>query len=130
MVGYSLASTTSVASERYVHDKDLANESHANLKTATLGLSPYHRPFSPAPTRLKPALAALPVPRGTERLRITPTPGHDDALIDALAEALAAATLRARGRMTANPIADLLSTGFSLLYALKSLLSVVITLIV
>jgi 5-aminolevulinate synthase len=28
------------------------------------------------------------VPRGTKQLRITPTPYHDDALIDALAEAL------------------------------------------
>ena len=28
------------------------------------------------------------VPKGTERLRVTPTPYHDDQLIDALAEAL------------------------------------------
>jgi 5-aminolevulinate synthase len=28
------------------------------------------------------------VPKGSERLRITPSPYHDDGLIDALAEAL------------------------------------------
>ena len=28
------------------------------------------------------------MPKGSERLRITPTPYHEDALIDALAEAL------------------------------------------
>jgi 5-aminolevulinate synthase len=28
------------------------------------------------------------VPKGTERLRITPTPYHDDRVVDALAEAL------------------------------------------
>jgi 5-aminolevulinate synthase len=30
-----------------------------------------------------------PVPKGTERLRITPTPCHDDAAIDRLVRALA-----------------------------------------
>ena len=30
------------------------------------------------------------VPRGTERLRVTPTPYHDDRLIGALAEGLVA----------------------------------------
>jgi 5-aminolevulinate synthase len=34
------------------------------------------------------------VARGTERLRITPTPFHDDGLIDALAEALVDVWLR------------------------------------
>ena len=29
------------------------------------------------------------MPKGSERLRITPSPYHEDALIDALAEALA-----------------------------------------
>ena len=43
------------------------------------------------------------VPKGTERLRITPTPWHDDVLIDRLVEALAnvwrrLALPRARGR--------------------------------
>jgi 5-aminolevulinate synthase len=28
------------------------------------------------------------VPKGTERLRITPTPYHEDALVDELAESL------------------------------------------
>src|SRR5579871_85128 len=33
MVGYSLASTTSVGSERYVHDKDLTNDSRRMMQT-------------------------------------------------------------------------------------------------
>jgi hypothetical protein len=59
--------------------------------TATLGLSPYHRPFSPASVIV------------TGRRR-------DAQPLGAARE-------------------DLLSTGFSLLYALKSLLSIVISLI-
>jgi 5-aminolevulinate synthase len=45
------------------------------------------------------------VARGTERLRITPTPFHDDALIDRLAEALVDVWLRLDLPFTARALA-------------------------
>src|SRR5580704_14881291 len=45
------------------------------------------------------------VARGTERLRITPTPFHDDGLIDDLAEALVAVWLRLDMPFTARAVA-------------------------
>ncbi len=45
------------------------------------------------------------VPKGTERLRITPTPFHDDVLIDALAEALVDVWERLKLPLKARPLA-------------------------
>jgi 5-aminolevulinate synthase len=45
------------------------------------------------------------VPKGTERLRITPTPYHDDVLIDTLAEALVDVWERLKLPLKARPLA-------------------------
>lgn len=45
------------------------------------------------------------VPKGTERLRITPTPYHDDALIDQLAEAMLSVWERLGLRLNAKSLA-------------------------
>ena len=45
------------------------------------------------------------VPKGTERLRITPSPFHDDRLIDALAEALVDVWQRLRLPLKQRPLA-------------------------
>ena len=45
------------------------------------------------------------VPKGTERLRIAPSPYHDDGLVDALAEALVEVWLALGLPLNARPLA-------------------------
>jgi 5-aminolevulinate synthase len=45
------------------------------------------------------------VPKGSERLRITPSPYHDDVLIDALAEALCRSGEQLKLPLNHKPIA-------------------------
>jgi 5-aminolevulinate synthase len=92
--------------ERERHHDRVAH-TKAALATAGLPVMPSHSHIVPLfigdPERCKPACDLLltkhgiyiqpinfpTVPRGTERLRITPTPWHDDLLIEQLVEALA-----------------------------------------
>ena len=105
---------SALTSIRYLKDHNELREAHqeraAKLKTL---LSDARIPVMPSETHIVPVLVGCPrrakdmtdhlmeefgiyvqpinyptVPRGTERLRLTPTPFHDDDLLEALVEAL------------------------------------------